>query len=494
LSLRALRYFELWFLLMGFTIVIYNCLQRINGVVQLPQLASAPAQLARAKSAWFIFTDGSVFTYASAWIVCNPIAISWSLLSVGYTVLIPNTWRRAATVVVVVLIASELCVAYAEYLFGNLQPSLPAALVYTGTLVGTFSAMGLYGCHKLHTLRSEVLAARQIGQYSLKKQLGKGGMGEVYLARHRLLQRPCAIKLIRPERAGDSNVIARFEREVQAMARLTHPNSVEVYDYGRSDDGTFFYVMEFLPGMTLDELVNRHGPIGPGRTIHFLRQLCGALGEAHKSGLIHRDIKPANLFVSERGGIFDFLKVLDFGLVRDTGLADHAAALQQSGASLESLPPLDARLTQADYLLGTPTYMAPEQLCGEEVDARTDIYGVGGVAVYLLTGRPPYECSTVAELLAAHLSAPPVRVRERDARIPQALESVVLRCLAKAPAERFQSADALLAALGACERAGDPELSWDNDKAARFWQEVRGEETADSDPIAMAETLAGPTT
>src|SRR5262249_37677439 len=193
------------------------------------------------------------------------------------------------------------------------------------------------------------------GQYGLVEPLGKGGMGEVYLAEHRMLKRPCAVKLIRPEQAGDPHVLARFEREVQMTARLSHWNTVEIYDYGRAEDGTFFYVMEYLPGLSLDDLLQRYGPLPAERVIHILRQACQGLREAHSIGLIHRDIKPGNIFAAQRGGLFDVVKLLDFGLVKP--VAEISAA----------------RLTQEGGISGTPLFMSPEQARGlNELDGRSD--------------------------------------------------------------------------------------------------------------------------
>src|SRR5262249_41007788 len=201
-----------------------------------------------------------------------------------------------------------------------------------------------------------------------------GGMGEVYRAEHLLLRRPCAIKLIRPERAGDLQNLRRFEREVQAMATLTNWHTVEVYDYGHAADGTFYYVMELLPGLTLDQLVRQYGPLPPARAVHLLRQVCVALREAHAVGLIHRDIKPSNVIVGERGGLPDVAKLLDFGLVRSVGLS-----------------PSGERVTQTGSVVGTPSYMSPEQASDSpEVDVRSDFYSLGAVAYFLLTGRPPF--------------------------------------------------------------------------------------------------------
>ena len=200
-------------------------------------------------------------------------------------------------------------------------------------------------------------------------------MGEVYLAEHQLLKRPCAIKLIRPDRAGDPRALARFEREVRTTARLSHPNTVEIYDYGRTEDGTFYYVMEYLSGLSLADLVERHGPLPPGRAIYLLRQACGALAEAHAAGLVHRDLKPANIFAARRGGLHDVAKLLDFGLVLPT--AEPVAPPSSAGTAT---------------IAGSPLYMAPEQATGDaRPDARSDLYGLGAVAYYLLTGRAPFE-------------------------------------------------------------------------------------------------------
>jgi serine/threonine-protein kinase len=269
-------------------------------------------------------------------------------------------------------------------------------------------------------------------------------MGEVYLAEHALLRRPCAVKLIRPERAGDPSTLRRFEREVQAMATLTHPNTVEVFDYGHADDGTFYYVMEYLPGLNLEELAGRHGPLPPGRVVHLLRQACGALREAHAVGLIHRDIKPGNLLVCKRGGRHDVIKLLDFGLVRAPGL-------ERGG------PPL----TQEGVIAGTPAYMSPEQAAGQaHLDGRSDIYSLGAVAYFLLTGRPPFVRPTAAQTLAAHLGEPVESPSRCRPEAPEDLSAVVLRCLEKDPARRFPDAESLERGLASCACAG--QWSWEH--------------------------------
>src|SRR5262249_18203554 len=209
----------------------------------------------------------------------------------------------------------------------------------------------------------QVAEARQLGQYHLGRRIGAGGMGEVYLAEHQLLKRPCALKLIRPDSVADPTALARFEREVRLTATLSHPNTVEVYDYGRTEAGVYYYVMEYLPGLSLAELVERHGPLPPGRAVYLLRQVCRSLGEAHAAGLIHRDIKPSNIFVSRRGGVDDVAKLLDFGL-----------ALPPAGYG-------EPELSGEGWILGTPQFMSPEQAQGgADLDGRSDIYSLGAVA------------------------------------------------------------------------------------------------------------------
>jgi serine/threonine-protein kinase len=298
-------------------------------------------------------------------------------------------------------------------------------------------ALAIYGSHRIEVLRKEALEARKLGQYQLKRLLGMGGMGEVYLAEHLLLRRPCAIKLIRADRAGDAASLRRFEREVQVTATLTHPNTVQVYDYGHTDDGTFYYVMEYLPGLTLEQLVQSQGPVPAPRTIHLLCQVCGALGEAHAAGLIHRDIKPGNIIVCERGGLRDVAKLLDFGIVRSPGVK-----LDESQAFLEPA------------IVGTPGFMSPEQASGTDaVDARSDIYSLGGVAYFLVTGVPPFGRATLSEMLAAHTRqavTPPERIQPN---VPRDLQAIILRCLSKNPDDRYPNAAALHDALERCESA-----------------------------------------
>ncbi len=289
----------------------------------------------------------------------------WSLLIFAHAIFIPNSWRRAASVSVSIALM-PLCVTVLTAVFDaqtrQLLLSDPSPLVDMALGLTATAAVAVVGVRTINHLRSEMFEAKQFGRYRLRERLGGGGMGEVYLAEHQLLRRPCAIKIIRPERAGDAKMMARFEREVQATAKLSHWNSVYIYDYGNTADGTLYYVMEYLPGLTLQELVAKAGPLEPSRIIYLLRQICSALHEAHGLGLIHRDVKPANIFVSERGGQFDVAKLLDFGLVKPIRGFGGAHGL---GPDLQdSLVQDPTALTMEGGFAGSPLYMSPEQAGG----------------------------------------------------------------------------------------------------------------------------------
>jgi serine/threonine-protein kinase len=377
----------------------------------------------------------------------------WFFLIVLYGMFIPNTWKRCAVVVgcmaMTPIVLSFVACSHCQIMGPQSERILPSTLI----VLSFSSLMAIFGSYKISELHEEAFRARKLGQYQLKRKLGQGGMGEVHLGEHTLLKRLCAIKLIRPEQAGDPKTLSRFEREVQAMATLTHWNTVEVYDYGRTEDGTFYYVMEYLPGLSLQELIEQHGPLPAGRAIHFLRQICAALKEAHSVGLIHRDIKPSNLIACERGGVFDVAKLLDFGLVHDIcGIASDG---QQ-------------QLTMVGAILGSPNYLSPEQASGRsDVDARTDIYSVGALAYFLVTGQTPFVRDTAMELLAAHMKDEPISPRQLRPEIAQDLEEVILMCLRKNPDERFPDAESLDMALATCDAVGD----WDAERAADWWRD-----------------------
>ncbi len=366
-----------------------------------------------------------------ALVVVGAQLLTWFVLIVSYGILIPNTWRRCALVLGMIA-TIPVGLSAAAGLIGDGIPSdlLGRYLVAECIWLSMAVAIAVYGSHRIEVLRQEADTARRLGQYRLKERLGAGGMGEVYLAEHAFLRRPCAVKLIRPEGARDATNLARFEREVQTTSTLTHPNTVQIYDYGHAEDGTFYYVMEYLPGLTLQQLVDGDGPLSADRTIPILLQICGALREAHGVGLIHRDVKPGNIIMCDRGGEHGIAKLLDFGLVR----------------SMDSSKD-DARLTQEGIIQGTPAFMSPEQAVAADLDPRTDIYSLGALAFFLLTGEPPFVRGTAAQLRLAHISEPAVFPEQAAIAVPPDLQSVVLRCLEKDPAKRFQSAAMLSQAL-----------------------------------------------
>jgi serine/threonine protein kinase len=319
--------------------------------------------------------------------------------------------------------------------------------------------------------RAAAIEARQLGQYKLDQKLGEGAMGVVYRGHHAMLRRPTAIKLLDADKVTNE-AIARFEREVQTTSQLNHPNTVAIYDYGRTPEGVFYYAMEYIEGIDLQVLVEKYGPQPPGRVIHMLDQVCGSLYEAHSMGLVHRDVKPANLMLTRRGGEPDVVKVLDFGLVK--------AREEQS------------RADNAQAMAGTPLYMSPEaiQLPGS-VDACSDLYAVGAVGYFLLTGHPVFEAASVSELCQKHLTEPPAPPSQKlGAPLPAELEAVILACLEKSRSKRPQTARDLAQRLKRCPAAAE----WTIDQAEIWWsQHERGRAPAsgsDSTSRQYAATVA----
>ena len=405
-------------------------------------------------------------------------SVLWMLAIIfTYAIFIPNSWIRAAKLIIPMAMAPMavpwiLSLAYPELY----EVAIRAASLEKVSEDGLFLLLGaltaIFGTHTINTLRTEAYEAKLLNQYRLGRRLGGGGMGEVYLAEHQLLKRPCAIKLIRHDLVGDPRIFARFEQEVRATAKLSHWNTVEIFDYGRNDDGAFYYVMEYLPGLSLTELVERFGPMPAGRVIYLLRQACDALNEAHDSGLIHRDIKPANLMAAYRGGHYDVTKLLDFGLVK-TLRAEDSIHVSQEGT-----------------IAGSPLYMAPEQVMHHKApDRATDIYGLGAVAYFTLTGRPPFLGDTAMEVMVAHARDPVIPPSEIHKGIPRDLEAIVLRCLSKDPRDRFGDASSLSRALSACADAGN----WSPAHAADWWRAnlsltaIRIDDDDDADPMANTE-------
>jgi len=317
------------------------------------------------------------------------------------------------------------------------------------------------------------LKARQLGQYRLTEKISEGGMGSVYKARHTLLRRETALKLLPPHKA-EPYAIQRFEQEVQLTCTLAHPNTIQVFDYGHTPDGIFYYAMEFLDGLNLGDLVVRYGPQPEERVIHILRQVCGSLGEAHGLGLIHRDIKPANVFLTDRGGVPDNVKVLDFGLVRRFG----------PNASDANLP----EFVSEDGIVGTPNFIAPEAIQNpDQADVRSDLYSVGVLAYYLLTGEFIFESDSISELCHHHINDTPDTPSERTGKPfdPQ-LEALVMRCLAKVPATRPQSAAELSEALAQCAAAA----RWTPGCRAAWWtahRQAPAQPTTGAQPPASSE-------
>ena len=307
-------------------------------------------------------------------------------------------------------------------------------------------------------LGRHVRDARDLGSYRLGELLGRGGMGEVYVAHHRMLARPAAIKLIRPEKleADDAEraqrITQRFKREAEAAASLRSPHTIELYDFGQTEDGTLYFVMELLDGIDLDSFVERFGPMAPARVVHVLRQACDSLGEAHARGLVHRDVKPANIHLCRLGLLYDFVKVLDFGIVKSVrGRRDPRAIA-----------------TAADRILGTPAFMPPEMARGESVDGRADLYCLGCVAHWLLTGQLVFRGETSYDVVSQHLNDVPKRASTQSPfAVPGALDEVILACLAKDPVDRPQTARELSERLAAATAVE----SWHEEEAEQWWRD-----------------------
>jgi len=370
-----------------------------------------------------------------------------------FPLVMPGPPRRMLAAAVVAGLTSPLGLYLLER-WGKVQPSGDD---YLRSVLGPALAVGFayWGARVIYRLGREVAAARELGSYRLVERLGRGGMGEVWRADHRMLARPAAIKLIRPSEGGVSpDMQRRFEQEAQAIARLRSPHTVELFDFGVAENGAFYYVMELLDGLDTEALVRRFGPVSPGRTIHLLRQVCHSLAEAQACGLVHRDIKPANVFLCRYGQDLDFVKVLDFGLVKAFDASDCARA----------------GLTAENMVQGTPAFIAPEQALGDPVDGRADIYAAGCVAYWLLTGEYVFTADTPLGIVVQHAHATPVAPSTRASQaIPAALDRLILACLAKDPSARPQDARELSRRL---TEITDTE-SW-SEESARLWWERYG--------------------
>jgi serine/threonine-protein kinase len=409
----------------------------------------------------YLVFNGMGVAVLNTWIVPPPtgpsIHLSW--ITVGilvFSMIAPASPRKMLGAALITASMDPLALLI-TYLTGNPIATLPHAVL---------RVLPNYVCAIVAVLPSRVLQrvgrslreAQELGSYHLVELLGTGGMGEVWRAEHRLLARDAAIKLMRPEVLGARNdaesrlAVRRFEREAQATAQLSSPHTIQVFDFGTTQDGAFYYVMELLAGRDLESLVREFGPVPANRAIYLLRQVCHSLADAHARDLVHRDIKPANIYVCRMGLEYDFVKVLDFGLVKSN---------QRSGG-LDTLATLDHTTT------GTPAYMAPELILGEsDVDRRADVYALGCVAYFLLTGQLVFEADTPMKMLLQHLNTMPIPPSERcELPIPRQLDELVMSCLEKDPAKRPQNAEELFRL--ACRCTGCE--GWNQDLAGGWWR------------------------
>jgi serine/threonine-protein kinase len=376
------------------------------------------------------------------------------VIIVAYPLIVPSAPRRSVLAVAAAMATVPLSIASMPLL--GLAAAPFVKYVAPTLFAGISGVLAVIGSRVIYGIARDAAMAREMGSYRLEALLGKGGMGEVWRARHRLLTRPAAIKLLRPEALGNEpdrqrQARGRFEREAQTTASLRSPHTVALYDFGSSEDGAFYYVMELLEGVDSEEFVRRFGPLPVSRAVRWLNQACASLAEAHEAGLVHRDIKPSNIFVCRYGREVDFIKVLDFGLVKP----------MEPGDSTE------LNLTIEGTIRGTPGYLPPEQARGDgAIDARTDIYALGCVAYWLLTGQRVFEGRSTLEVLAHHLQTVPEPPSQRtELLVPREVDALVLACLEKDPARRPQSADELAARL----RAIPIQSPWTDADSRAWW-------------------------
>ena len=393
--------------------------------------------------------------------------VSWTCLLIAFwPVLVPGRTTHIGCASFAAAAANTIAFVIAFPIRGVPMPD-PDVTISLLIPVYIAASLSLIPARVVSKLGRAVTQARQLGSYSLVERLGVGGMGEVWRAEHRLLARPAAIKLIKldPDTDPDSRarLVERFEREAQATAALESPHTVELYDFGVAEDGTFYYVMELLRGIDLETLVHKFGPQPPERVAHILHQACESLGDAHRSGLIHRDIKPANILLTSRSANVDYVKVVDFGLVK--------IAQQQ---------PDDVKLSRVGEMHGTPAYMAPEEATGDgEVEPRSDLYSLGCVAYYLLTGKLLFDESSSIKMALAHATREPIapsRVARQD--IPPELERLILACLEKKPEARPESAAAVAREIAQRGLAS----GWTADRALAWWRSNLAEKLAPAVP------------
>jgi eukaryotic-like serine/threonine-protein kinase len=446
----------------------------VAATIYLTRATRSAAQVALVAVSYEIFLT-FLLTLSESWsqTYSRPSAqVPWcAVVIVLFPFLIPASPRVILASSVASAATSTLAMAMVQSVSGRPWPD--AAVASSFLLPPYLAALLAYApTSALHRLGAAVQHARRLGNYELTERLGQGGMGEVWRAKHRLLRRPAAVKLIKPEMLGAKDertratLFRRFEEEAQATASLESPHSVELYDFGVSPDGVLFYVMELLHGIDLETLVGRFGPLPQERVVHLLLQACDSLDDAHGRGLVHRDVKPANLFLlARRGAAHDFLKVLDFGLVTHWKAADEDQ-LTESLKSLSDGPPHD---TAAGQIVGTPAFLAPEAALGQQaVDGRADLYALGCVAYWMLTGTRVFEETTALAMAVAHVTKEPDLPSSRvSAPIDDALEKLVMRCLLKDRERRPRSAQELRDLLSAIQ----PSTPWSRERAAAWWHE-----------------------
>ena len=406
--------------------------------------------------------------------------VSWVCVAIlTYPAIVPNTPRKTLIVSLLAASTEPLAMLLSE-VRGVQHPGGWLYVVWASLPNYIAAFLSVIPVKIIHGLGHQVRRARELGSYRLEEPLGKGGMGEVFRATHQMLARPAAIKLIRPEILSSSRgaarvIVERFRREAEAAASLRSPHTINLYDFGVANDGTFFLVTELLDGLDLESLVERFGPVPPERMVYLVRQVCDSLAEAHTRGLVHRDIKPSNIFTCRMGLEVDFVKVLDFGLVKAIGEESRDVTM----------------LTAPDATTGTPAYIAPEMVRGDRVaDHRVDIYTLGCVGYWLVTGRLVFQAPNAIQLMYQHANMPPVPPSQRsEFEIPPALDSVILACLAKFPEERPQSAAELSQRLALAIQAP----AWTEELAHRWWDrhhpEVAPPESADELERMLTKTM-----
>ena len=430
----------------GLALVALRCRRGTRSFTELRTLDA----VASAATCWFVALSLSKVPPPNEASVS--IALGTAQVLLARAVFLPSSGWRTFWIGVAALLPASAVATWLRIEAANAfdrpdEWALQAFLVFRNAAVTTLLAT--FMSHVMYGLRKQVRDSARLGQYLLHEKIGEGGMGAVYRATHALLRRDTAIKVLLPSRVGKEGMM-RFEREVKLTAQLAHPSTVAIFDYGRTPDGVFYYAMEYLDGGDLEQLVAYAGPLPPARVVWILDQVCRALAEAHESGLIHRDVKPSNVLLCERGGEGDVAKILDFGLVKDL----------RAGA--------DAEKSHHATLAGTPLYIAPESISApEKLDARADLYSLGALAFFLLVGEPVFLGASILEVCAAHLHTPAPAPSERRPESGAALDHVILRCLAKLPAERYPDALALRAAL----LEAQPADRWSAADGARWWAE-----------------------